>query len=365
MAIVDIPTIAYPPYFGAYGTSATLDAAEEFVVQVIRFPKTGTLRRVGLRFASVNTGYTIVVSLEKVGSTVAQPVATTNAAKTLYTTGSESAQITSGLTSDTVNYIEINGSTGVSVTAGDLVAITVRLIAVTGIGLNVSVPASANGMETYNGSFYSATYLGGTWANVASSPVISLIYSDGFCPLENTTPPCNASNLLYNSASTYPYTGIRVSYPFKCRVTSMRFHCDVDGDCEVIVYDSDEYTVMSGPISMSSLQRGSTGARWMNVIFPTKLTFEADTNYRVIVRPTTTTNIFLTGWSLVDDATYQAIDSFIEKDRVIMTQRATAPSSGDHTWVDTVGKYVIQLTIDGLDAGGVLTGPGMNGGING
>jgi len=354
MSFTDTPIIMYPAVFGNAGASASLDAVEECVGCVIRFTKSGTLRRIGFRTGTVVAGYTLKVSIETVASTVGQPMATTNAGKTLYVANAESADITSDITANTINYVEINGSTGVSVTAGDLATVTFRLIATTGGGLiNLRVATSTLGSEittAYDGTMYFATYLGSSWTTSALTPLLLLVYSDGFdksLPLQR---PCNANNLTYNSGSTYPYTGIKVSYPFKTRVYGFRFYCDLDGDADLIVYDSDEYTVLAGPISLSNLQRSSTSARWVTVIFSSKLTFNANTPYRVIILAKTTTSVVLNNWTAVDDVSYSGYEAFPEGNTVCLTQRATAPSSGSHVWVDGNDKPHCQMLIDGIEA---------------
>lgn len=353
MSMIDVPLTMFPSVFGSTGASALLDAAEEFVVQVIYIPKTGTLKRIGWRTGAVASGYVLKISVETVASVVGQPVATTNAGKTLYTANAESADITA-LTGNGIIYTAINETTGISVTAGDLVSVTWRLLSTTGGSVNIRVPSGTLGhdiLTAYQGLTYSATYLGSTWNGIQNSPLLSLIYSDGFVPLQYSQVPCDANNLTYKSAAN-AYTGVKFQLPYKCRITGVSVYVDLDGDAEVILYDSDEYTVLAGPISLSNLKKASTSVRWLDIVLPSKVTIEANTNYRLIVRATTSTSILLTNFTAVDDATYSGYNAFPEGNKTCLTRRSSAPSSGDHTWTDTTAdKPSISFLIDGIDTG--------------
>lgn len=353
MSITTVPVIMHPSSFGNIGTAQTLDAAEEFVVFVTRFKKSGTVKRIGFRTGAVSGTYTIKVSLESVAELVGQPCATTNATKTLYTANAESADITN-LNANTVNYISINGSTGVSVTGGDLVSITIRLTATSGGSVVVRSPGLTLGGELatgYDGTSYCSTYLGSSWATISYTTMVLIVYSDGIYNSYPSQIPCNSNSLTYNSESASPYTGIKFRYPFKCRLSGIRANCDLDGDAQIIIYDSDEYTVMAGfPISLNNLQRATTSARWISVVFTTPVECEANTDYRIVVLPTTSTNIILTNWAPVDDSEFYGYTAFPEGDDIILTRRGSAPSSGDHVWTDSTDKPHIQVFIDGIEA---------------
>lgn len=365
MSITDVSPIIYPVMSGDSGGTVTLDAADEFLVSVIRIPKTGTLTKIGWRsgWSISGSSYTLKISLETVAETVGQPVATTNAGKTLYVTGAESADITS-ISANTLYYTAINGTTGIDVTAGDLVAVTFRLTAVSASSIMIRTGGVTDG-STLNCSsqniFYYATYLGSTWNYNYYSPLITLEYSDGFCPLPYSNVLCVSNAQTYNSGSSYPYTGMKIRYPFKCRLSGLHMYLDLDGDVDVIIYGSDEYTVMTGfPITLKNTQRGSTSARFIQVLFPTKPTFEANTYYRIIVLPKSTTDVVLSNYTAASDGSYNGYDLFPEGDDVCLTQRATEPTSGSHTWIDTaLDKPRMHVLIDGIE-----TSTGAAGGIS-
>jgi galactitol-specific phosphotransferase system IIB component len=355
MSIIDIAPILYPPVRINSGSPVTLDAAEEFLVQVLRVPESGTLNKIGWRTGSITAGtsYVLKISIETVAETVGQPVATSNATKTLYAASAESADITS-LTANTVYYTPINGSSGISVTAGDNIAVTFRLLSVTGSVINVFGMLYGLGgdmLSVFMSGCYCATYLGSSWSDSSSGVFISLEYSDGFAPIYMGYPATVQSTLVYNSGSSNKYRGVKFKYPFGCRLSGMNININTGADWQIILFDSDEYTVVTGfPITVKALQRGTTGYRDIFVQFPVKATINANAWYRLIVLPTTTTDIYTAYNTPVDDGSFSGADCFFGGANFIHTYRSTAPSSGDHAWTDSNLKMHMCLFLDGIEA---------------
>lgn len=360
MSITDIVVQNYPSRISAFPSSAgsfTLDAAEEFAVMVFKVPKSGTLNKIGWRSAAITPGTSFVlkISLETVAETIGQPVATTNATKTLYASNAESADITN-LNSNTVYFTAINGTTGIAVTAGDLVAVTFRLTAVNGASITVVNAQFHNyytlAMNQYGGEFYFATYLGGSWALIEQMPMISLEYSDGFCPHFFLQPPCSQTPNAWGSNDTPDRRGIKIKYPFKCRLSGCILILEADSDVDIILYDSDEYTVMSGfPVTISTSKRRSSGRAIHSIIFPVKPEIEANTFYRLVVVPKGTTDINLLYSTLSDDGSYTGASQTLEGDNIAYTYRNGDPSGADHAWTDSVNdRPYISVLIDGIEA---------------
>lgn len=357
MSITDISPIIYPIVRTNAGSSATLDSAEEFLAVVIKIPKSGTLNKIGWRTGTITAGtsYTLRISIETVAEVLAQPVSTTDAAKTLYAANATS-DITSGLESSAVYYTPINGANGISVNAGDLVAITFRLVAANGASIQVRYGGSASGgdlSKNVSGAIYSATYLGGSWSIAGYTPIISLQYSDGFVPTLFTTPPSSQNNITYSSALYPKYAGVKFQYPVNCRLAGCSINIDLDGDVDVYLYNSDGYSVFSGfPIRVKSTQRTSTSVRDIDIVFPQKPELLANTAYRLIIAPVTSSTVVLYNYSFPDDVSYYGVDQFFEGNKFLLTQRNSAPTSEDHEWTDsTTDKPAMIVIIDGIETG--------------
>lgn len=337
------------------GGDVILDAADEFVAHVFKVPKTGTLKKIGWRVRAVSgTSYTVKISLETVAETVGQPVATTNAGKTLYAASAESADITS--ISAGVIFTPINGASGISVTQGDQIAITIRLISASESSISVYCHTGYRNRGfagTNERDCYTATYLGSTWAvNSYGAGFISLEYSDGFCPVLNVMPVGVSAAVTYNSGSSNNFYGIKFRYPFKCRLSAASILSDLDGDANIYLYDSDEYTAFSGfPVAVKNTQRLTATLGEHLVIFPVKSTLEANTWYRLVVAPSTTTNLTLYNTEFTSDGSYDSMNACFEGSDIVTTYRTAAPSSGDHAWTDsTTLKCCLGVVIDGIEA---------------
>lgn len=360
MSITDIVVQNYPSRISAFPSSVgsfTLDAAEEFAVMVFKVPKSGTLNKIGWRTAAITEGTSFVlkISVETVAETIGQPVATSNATKTLYAAGAESEDITS-LSANTIYFTAINGTTGVSVSAGDYISVTFRLTAVNGASVTITNAQHNNfytlGLAQYTNDFYVAAYLGSSWTLWEQIPMISLEYSDGFCPHFFLQPPCSQTTNTWGSNDTPDRRGIKIKYPFKCRLSGCLLILDADSDVDIILYDSDEYTVMSGfPITISTSKRRLNNRSIHCVIFPIKPELTADTFYRLVVVPKGTTDIFLLYSTLSDDGSYTGASQTLEGDNIAYTYRNGDPSGADHAWTDSVNdRPYISVLIDGIEA---------------
>lgn len=372
MSMADIANIQYPPKLAlnpSYFGSVTLDAAEEFLALIIQVPKSGTLKKIGWYCGTVSgTSYTLKISVEAVAESVGQPVATTNTSKTLYASGAESADITN-LSSNANNFTSINGSSGISVTAGDLIAITFRLIAASDSSIALTRGVSIFTIGSGINAPYSAAYINGAWNLSSNAPAIDLEYSDGISVPDNChVVSTNVSN-QFNSSTNPNRRGIKFRYPFRCRITGLLFIGDIDYATDILMYDSDEYTVVSGfPITINPLKRRVVDYGLYNITLSSRVTIEANTWYRIVLLPTTTSSISFILSNPADDGSVLAIDAYPEKNDAIYTCRNGAPSSGDHAWTDRNYKPCIAVIIDGIDVssgGGLMIHPGMSGGMNG
>ena len=373
MSIVTIPQILYPqntmkPTSSA--SNAALATTEDLWVGVVTVPKSGTLNKIGWMTGTITgVSYTVKVSVETVAASVGLPVATTNAGKTLYATGAESADITS-LTSATVYFTPINGVTGITVNAGDLIAVTIRLTAVSASTVNIA-KYNADVYLTTNSTAapYTGTRIGGAWGFAQYPPVVQLEYSTGFSEIAWVPPLATALTVTYNNASNPDHRGLKFRFPFACRLSGAIFKISPVGDCQLIMYNSDGYTVATGfPITITAAQREATGESMYTIIFPTKFTCVANTFYRFIVLPTTSSNISLDAGTPVDDGAVLGINCYPEGTDFVYTTINGVPSSGNNSWTDANVKISHGFLIDGIDsgsaAGGLLTNTGMNGGLN-
>lgn len=359
MALTNCDIICFPGHFkvGAGGGGFMVDAAEEHGAYVFQVPKTGTLKKVGWRcYTATSPNLTLKVSLETVASTYGTPVATTNAAKTLYAAGAESADLTS-FASSTTYWTEINGSTGVTVTKGDFIAVTFRVTAYTSGSIIIAYQHSELTWQL-NVSFgtlipYIYTYLGGEAANYWA-PYINFEYeSEILTPMGCMSCADKPVTVSYNSTSNPDRRGLKFSLPYGCRLWGCQLYIDQDAEVDVILYDSDEYTVMSGfPITLDADLRRTNSMYSLNVLFPTQPTLSANTWYRLVVLPKTSTNIGIQTQAYATDGSLTTQDTESYGAFCAYTTFNGAPSSGSHVWTDDDTKIPLHnIYIDQIDIG--------------
>ena len=361
MTMQRVPDIMYPASFPNFSNYATIDAAEEHVAFVLPAPKTGTIKKIGWRITAVSSpvDFLVRVCVEMVADAVGVPVSTTYAGKTLFAAGSESAELT--ITSAAERFDAINGTTGVSVTKGDLLAITIRCISLTGgyirvtgdqynsVGYFFSQRLSAPG----NSYTYIYTGTGAVWY----TPVITIEYDGEFVVTPFSMPVAAAnSTITYNSGSNPDRRGLKFKMPYGFTLRGALLYGDFDGDFQVILYDSNEYTVMSGfPINIDKDKRRDAGNNGLYIEFSTEPVGVADTWYRIVVLPTSGTNLSIYTCTPSDDGALLGMTAYPEGLNVAYTTRNGAPSSGDHAWTDAAtAKPSIAVVINQIDipAGG-------------
>lgn len=360
MTLVDVPGyIAFPFTLshcaGVTPTTVTLDAAEEHVAAVMQVPRTGTLKKIGWRTSTISSpvGYTIKVSVETVADAIGIPVATSNAAKALYAAGSESADITS-VTAATVYWTEINGSTGITVTRGDWIAVTVRLTAIT--SGNIIISAHTSNVLSPTGVTYVYTYLNTTSTAVATTPLFGLEYDTGIIPVAGAIPASLVAGVAYNSGSNPDRRGLKFQLPFGVSLAGVSLPIDQDVDVDAILYDSDEYTVLATATLDKDKRRAAT-EQGAFTLFPSSVSLSANLNYRVAVLPKDTTNITIRTATFTDDGAVTAISGLDGGANFVYTTFNGAPSAGSHTWTDSITvRPFISLLVDKIDIGGA-TGP--------
>lgn len=366
-----------PSTIHRYGGTLTLDAAEEHVAWTITIPKTGTLKKIGWTLSSVSSPVlTVKVSLETVADAVGVPVATSDAGKTLYAAGAQSAAIDNPSAGN--RFDAINGSSpddGIAVTVGDLASVVIRCTART--SGSVSIGAQMYGASLLDfyamGLAHPYTYhYTGSSAVYTGFPVVTLEYSDGFAKSPLLV-PCGSidGGDSWNSTSNPDRRGVKFKFLNAKRIVGAWIYNDLDYESQAILYGSNEYTVQTGfPITLDPDKRKFTLASMFYVGFPTAFTAVADTWYRFVILPTTANSSYLLYYRTpADDGAYLGMELMCEGTRFIYTSFNGTPSSGSHAWTDDATKipYIIfvcdqeDVIPDYPDVGNVTEDDTVNG----
>lgn len=349
MALTNVPRFripaAIPSSTGATTqfSSHVIDAVGEKHGSILRAPAAGTITKVAFRSGSHTTNGAADVRLE---------------------------QVTTGLPSGTLLGTNSNGSqtinaantwwtttltTGPTVAKGDLLAVVIEVAAASALNTNIS---------SIQGGYFTALYphiahYTASWSKVQNSPVCALVYSgdvyhytDGVYPFSAFSAP------QYGSSSTPDEKGNRITLPYTARATGVFATIDGDAAFDIVLYDTDGTTALA-TISHNSDTRATTTAGTYYWPLPSAVTLNASSTYRIVAKPTTTTQIALAEFSVASSTIMtSAIPAGAECYFTSRTDAAaTNPWAGDTTTTQaSIGLEFDQIDISASGGGGPLIG---------
>lgn len=353
MTLTDIGGVVYVPEIRTTTESnVTLDASDEKAAAVIRIPQTGTLKKICFGTATVTTGDTVNIRIETVDAASGEPTGS------LYDANGTGSQAVGNSDDNTLFWVQINGSSGISVTAGDIVAIVVAIDYVDG-SLQLRIAS------TYVFP-YGLTYTTGAWAKGSTFMLeVALEYSTGVVNIY-AYPPFTITSPSIDNATTPTIVGNRFTLPMGVRVVALWARVDLDGDANIVLYGSDGYTELAS-VSLDKDVRGNTtvGVFVINIT-PTELL--ANTYYRVAIRPTSTTNLSPMYITVADDGAVKGIDALPFGQNIVLTTSDDNIPDAEGDWTQSnVSRCMCGIVIDQIDlgagAGGIMGHRGMTGGL--
>jgi hypothetical protein len=281
LEIPDLPSAGNgAPSFNSY----LIDAANEKLAFILYAPKSGSIRKVGFRTATVTTGIAIDVRIETVDATTGDPTGTlwgtnTNVSHTIADADDNVFLVTAALTADAV------------VTKGDLIAV---VLAGPGAGSFAINFAELTDDSVSSGPVFPYTdHFTGTWAKATTGggQIFALEYSDGtYAPIPNVWPIGQVQTDTFNSGSATDERALKFKFPFPVRVTGFWAWLDLDGDCDVVLYDSDGTTALLTKSLDKDIRVGTVG-RTMTGFFSGTVNIAANTFYRLAIKPTSGTSL--------------------------------------------------------------------------
>ena len=259
------------------GSDFVMDAASERVFAVFSAPKTGNISKVGFRVQTVTSAPTGVhdIRIETVDATTGLNTGTLVEANANATT-----------TLDTVGWKLITLTDSCAVTAGQIIAVGV--VAPAANFGNIALASYAD--DTLVRFPYTILTSGVKSAGI--SPIFTFEYSDGSYECVQGIWPYSVINsrTTHNSGSAPDRRGLRFRIPFKARLAGCWVWTDPDGDFDIVHYAADGTTATV----MHSHDKDIVAANSAGVMrfrFATTKTIEKNTDYRLVVMPTTATNV--------------------------------------------------------------------------
>jgi hypothetical protein len=273
-----VGSVLFPSYPSAFSTtpsfaSALLDATGEKAGAVFQAPKTGNIRRVGLRFGTVTTATDTDIRIETVNSS-GQPSGTLWNSPTNTTLATIPA---ASIVSNTWVFSP-NLTADAAVTQGDFLAV---MVAPTGTP-NLNMSYSATGFQNIP---YVAAFLNGAWTLVDDTPVFAIEYSDGsYGTIPGMYPWTVLASVSFNSGSTPDERGLYFRLPVPTRCRGVVVIGDLDSDATVRLYDADGSAVLQSASHVAA-RRGSTAAGWHYFLWGGTQPLLANTFYRATLLP--------------------------------------------------------------------------------
>lgn len=337
----DLPVI--PP--GTGSTSLLMDASGEKVGFIVRASKAGDIAAFHFPLGVVTTGQTLKGSFQDVNTANGEPDGTID----------QSGTVAVGDGDDNV-WKTVTMGANRTVAVGDYLGIVIEFDSTTG-NLNI---LTANQLP--NANIYSLLYTGAAWAKQGRAPIVVLEYSDGsFSELVGVNAGLISAENPSN-ATTPDEIGLIINLSGPVTAFGMQVMGRLTGDLDAVLYDSDGTTVLaSGSVDANVTQ--SAGDTDIFIPFTTHPDLLKDTDYRLVIKPTTSTTSRIYVMT-TDDATYW--NQMSGGSKIHYTSRTDAGSWTNSTTKRINGALICSKIDDGVGgASGILTHPGMSGGMRG
>jgi hypothetical protein len=308
--------------------------------------KTCTLNTAGFKLSTVNTGDTLKVSFQDIDTTTGDPDGVIDQYGTVaITAGTDDNKWIDGTTSPALGSITSGGNgsgSGRSVTIGDTVCLVREFNSfVAGSMYFLRYESQLNGWDPQM-TVYDDGYNGTSWDKKAETPSFGLGCDDGTWQFMEGVSPFTATmqTISYNSGSAADEIALRFKFPFKTKLGGVRFWTNLAGDADVVLYSG---TTALATVSLDNNVRRTTNAVYTNAQFQ-DYTLDADTVYRVALKPTTGTNIVLNYNNVQSNPIFDIVGGGRE---LYWSSRVDAGS-----WTDTTTRRpFISLNLVAFDSG--------------
>jgi len=340
MALLDVPDFRIPDVSMVLHLNNTfaITASTHKLANFVRAPKAGTISHVRIATGLVTTGFDADVRLETIDQTVAG-----TPTGTLISAGANKV-ITIAGTDDQV-WLDAALTTPPTVTRGQLLAV---VLGVSSGSPNAVFPGFASvGYLGRQGFPYSTRYDGTTWtANATYLHPFLLRYSgDPDYTWQQEIIPARLQNIpTINTNSTPDEIGNNFQLPYRARASAAWARAGGSGDFDLVLYDSGGSVLASVSHDASMRQSANT---IVTELFSSDVILEANTTYRIVMKPTTTTSC--------------SVLSYLDLNRNAspgLTNWQAQQRTDAGAWTNLTGEQVasIGLVIDQVDTGGYSYG---------
>ena len=331
LSIPDIPS----SISGAAGhASLLLDAADEKVAFIFRAPKAGDITKVVFLTGAVTTGAIVDVRIETVSLTTGDPTGT------LWGTTTNGAVVIANADDNVFKTATL--TLAATVAKGDLLAVVIVNPSVLPGNLNVQSSSDHNSGYPYRDLFTTV------WTKGNRPLIIGIEYSGGSYDVVQGTILASYTSTTYNNGSTPDERGLIFQLPFPCSVRGAWVWVDLDGDADIVLYDSDGTSVLTS-VSLDTNVRESAIPDLFIVEFSTSINLSKTTNYRLSLKPTSVTDVVLQEFTV---STAAAMDSNSGGQNFHLTTRTDAGSWSQTTTQRPLMGLLLSSFDDAVSASG-------------
>ncbi len=333
-------------------SSLVIDAADESAAFMVRVPKTGSISKVLWATRTVTTGATITVR----GETWDETTSPAQPSNTLYHANFTGTSVIAS--SDDNVAVLTSLSAAVSVTQGDKLAIVIKNPNTSFANMQIAAFGDDVGDFPYC-MLNTGVSPAFSWASINNcAPVLGLEYNDGsYEPIPGCY-PCHAfTATTFANSSTPDEIGLRFKLPFPFRLAGWWAWLDADGDFNVNLYDSDGVTKRAGtPFAVDKDSRRAAAQDIQLHQFASTFDCLANTFYRLVIEPSSATNLTINDFTVNAAAAMDAMDG---GQNFHLTSAKNPAAEGD--WTNTTTRRPFMgIGIKGLDdatgssAGGLI-----------
>lgn len=339
---------AFGPSFSS--TNFILDAGLEKAGCVIQIPKAATISKIWFRTSTVTTGATVDVRVETVSLTTGAPTGT------LWATDTRNSQVIAA-TDDNILF-GVSLLANATVSRGDYIAVVIENPNTSPGNMIIASFSDAENRDLMPSGWLYTT----SWAAINSAqPVLGLELTDGsFLTVPGLVLLKNATTVTYNSSTNPNHRALRFRSPVPLRVSGFSAWLDMDGDVEFMIvadnWDGDSANALAKvtiDADLGATVNGGIG----DYLFTSDVDLAANTTYRLVMRPTTTTSFSCYEFTVETNDHFGALSGGKE----FYLSTANNPT-GSGSWTDTTTtRPFIDLIVsgfdDGVSAGGLAANP--------
>lgn len=272
----------------SFGSSTAMTASTHKTAFVGTIPRTGTITSVGFRFGAVTRGATtaLTVSLQDVDLSNGPPGRPDG-------TPDQTGSVATGSISANT-WISVSLDTSRSVTVGQLIAVVIEYSTFLA-GDSIAISQITSGINW--GSSHPVTFNGTTWTRYDAVPNLILGYSSGNNgALLGAAAASAIANTNFNSNSTPDERGGAWVPSVSTRVAGLACVVQPTADFDLVLYDSGGTALGTASFDANTLRTNTY--RPHSLLFSSPVDVVAGATYYLAVKPTSTSNITLTTYSV-------------------------------------------------------------------